>query len=456
MSSSATDLYSSVSRAAERFAAQVAGKRVLLGYSGGVDSHVLLYELTRVAPLHRITIVALHGNHQILPKSNQWEQHCRQICRKFGVQFRSHRLPVDFSREGGRENVLREARYAWFKSVMSKGDVLATAHHLDDQVETVLFRLFRGSGVRGLAGISPVRKWGQGELYRPFRDLWRSDIIEFAERHHLEWVEDGSNRDESLDRNFIRGQLMPILRSRWPGSPATIARASRHLAATEVLLEQIGSEDLGRWHLSADECQFTNFGKIRVSRLMGLSPERAANLLRCWGRRAAHESPGSGQLFELLRQLERSNGAMKARLVWKSAEFRRYRNCLYLLPAQADPMPYVARFQMAEPLLDLPVVGARLRLRRGIGQGIRASGTNIRGIEVRWYTQKIGLRLSREGRTRTLRNLFQELGVPPWERWRLPVLCIDDSVVYVPGIGVAANFAALADEPGIEFLLEER
>jgi len=269
-------------------------------------------------------------------------------------------------------------------------------------------------------------------------------------------VEDESNRDDSFDRNFLRERLMPILRSRWPGSAATIARASRHLAATETLLEQIGREDLGRWHLAADECQFSNFGKIQISNLMALTPERAANLLRCWGRRAVHEAPGSGQLFELLRQLGRSNRSMKARLAWKSVEFRRYRDCLYLVPAQTDPIPRVARYWMAEPLLDLPVAGVRLRSRRGIGHGIRASGMKIPTIEVCWYNQKFGLRLARGGRTRTLRNLFQERGVPPWERWRLPVLCIDASVAYVPGIGVAASFAARADEPGIEFLLEER
>jgi len=450
-----TELVSPVSHAAERFAAQVAGKRVLLGYSGGVDSHVLLYELKRVASLHRTTIIALHGNHKMAPKSDQWEQHCRQVCQKIGVEFRSQRLSVDFNRTGGRESILREARYAWFKSVMNPGDVLATAHHLDDQVETVLFRLLRGSGVRGLAGISPARKWNMGELYRPFRDLWRSDILAFAEHHRLEWVEDESNRDESFDRNFLRERLIPILRTRWPGSPVTIARASRHFAATEMLLEQIGNEDLERWHLVADECQFSNFGKIRISHLMSLSPERAANLLRCWGRRGVHEAPGSGQLFELLRQLERSNGATKARLVWKSVEFRRYRDCLYLLPEQPDPIPHSARYSIVEPLLELPAAGIRLRSRRGIGFGIRLSGMDIPAIEVRWYNQKIGLRLARDARTRTLRNLFQERGVPPWERWRLPVLCIDDSIAYVPGIGVAASFAAQADEPGIEFMLEE-
>ena len=119
-------------------------------------------------------------------------------------------------------------------------------------------------------------------------------------------------------------------------------------------------------------------------------------------------------------------------------------------------MHHVDQYWMAEPLLDLPVAGVRLRSRRGVGRGIRAPGTNIPAVEVRWYNQKIGLRLTRGARTRTLRNLFQERGVPPWERWRLPVLCIDDSVAYVPGIGVAASFAARVNEPGIEFLLEER
>jgi tRNA(Ile)-lysidine synthase len=455
MSRSESNLLSPVCHAAGRFAAKVAGKRVLLGYSGGVDSHVLLYELARVSSVHRIAIIALHGNHQMLPKSNRWEQHCRQVCQEIGVEFRSHRLTVDFRGTGGRENILRKARYEWFQSMMDSGDVLATAHHLDDQVETVLFRLFRGTGARGLAGISPARKWGKGELYRPFRDLWRSDILAFAEHHRLEWVEDESNRDESFDRNFLRERLMPVLRSRWPGSPTTIARASRHMAATETLLEEIGSEDLTRWRLAADECQLSNFGKMKVSDLVAMSSERGANLLRCWGSRATHEAPTSSQLFELLRQLEGVGGPKKARLAWKSAEFRRYRDWLYLLPAQPDPTHRIAQHTVVEPLLNLPVAGIRLRSRRGFGSGIRISGTTVPQMEVRWYSQKIGLRLSKDTRTRTLRNLFQERGVPPWERWRLPVLYIDDLVAYVPGIGPAARFAARVNEPGIEFLVEE-
>jgi tRNA(Ile)-lysidine synthase len=455
MSHSIQGLVSPVSHATSRFAAKVAGKRVLLGYSGGVDSHVLLHELTRVASIHRLTVIALHGNHQVLSNSNLWEQHCRQVCKKMGVEFQSHRLSVNFDCAGGRENALREARYAWFKSVMNSGDVLATAHHLDDQVETVLLRLFRGCGARGLVGISPVRKFANGELHRPFIDLSRSNILEFAKSHCLKWVEDESNRDESFDRNFLRERLIPTLRSRWPGSSAAVARTSRHLAATEALLEQIGREDLGRWLLTAEECQFSNFGKIRISDLLAVSPERGANLLRCWGRKAVHEAPGSSQLFELLRQLERLNGAMKARLAWKSVEFRRYRDCLYLLPAQSDPIPHVSQYWVAEPLLDLPTAGVRLRSRRIIGQGIRTSGTRIPEIEVRWYNKKIGLRLVEGASTRTLRNLFQERGVPPWERWRLPVLCIDNAVAYVPGIGVAVSFAARAGEAGIDFLLEE-
>ena len=129
---------------------------------------------------------------------------------------------------------------------------------------------------------------------------------------------------------------------------------------------------------------------------------------------------------------------------------------MYLLPVQADPIPHAAHCCLTEPLLDLPIAGVQLRSRRRIGHGIRASGMNAPVIEVRWYNKKIGLRLAQGAKTRTLRNLFQERGVPPWERWRLPVLFIDDAVAYVPGIGAAASFAARANEPGIEFLLEER
>jgi tRNA(Ile)-lysidine synthase len=456
MSQSTKGLCSRVTRTAREFAEEVAGKRVLLGYSGGVDSHVLLYELAQVASMYRIEIIALHVNHHVSPRSNSWEKHCKKICREISVEFRSHQLTLGYVRTGGRENALREARYSWFKSLIEAEDVMVTAHHLDDQVETVLFRLFRGSGVRGLAGISPVRKFGKGELYRPFRDIWRADILAIAKHNHLNWVEDESNRDESLDRNFLRETLVPILRSRWQGSSANIARASRHFGAAEALLEQIASEDLDRWHLSADECQFANFGKIRISRLRTLSGERAVNLLRHWGRKAALVSPASAQLFELLRQLDRSNDAAKARLLWKAVEFRRFRDYLYLLPEQTNRVPEVSRHILAEPLMDFPAPRVRLRSRRGIGQGVRTSGRNIPAIEVRWYNKKIGLRVSERARTRTLRNLFQERGIPPWERWRLPVLFIDESVVYVPGIGVAAGFAAKGKEPGIEFFLEER
>jgi tRNA(Ile)-lysidine synthase len=456
MSATAITSPSLVSRAIAQFAQKVAGKRVFLGYSGGVDSHALLYELNRIALLHGIAVIALHGNHQMLPNSARWERHCRQICKNIDVEFRSHRLPIKFDQAGGQENILREARYTWFKSVINPGDILATAHHLDDQVETVLFRLLRGSGVRGLAGILPVRKFGDGDMYRPLREVWRSDILSFAKHNELEWIEDESNRDESFDRNFLRQRLIPILRSRWPGSPAAIARASCHLGGTETFLEQIGEEDLGRWLLTADECRFKTFGKIQISDVIALSPERAANLLRCWGRRAVHEAPGSNQLYELLRQLGRVNGAKASRLVWKSVEFRRYRDFLYLLPTQENPGSLAVQHWMVEPFLDLPFAGVRLRTRPGVGCGVRVSSAKVPAVKIRWYNKKIGLRLERGAKTRTLRNLFQERGVPPWERWRLPVVCIDELVAYVPGIGVAAEFAAREGETGIEFFLEER
>jgi tRNA(Ile)-lysidine synthase len=456
MESSIKESVSSVSSAAGGFAAKIAGKRALLGYSGGVDSHVLLYELARIVSIHKISLIALHANHQVLPNSDAWEEHCQQVCKKIGVEFRSQRLCVDLTQPGGKENLLREARYSWFKNIMNPGDILVTAHHLDDQVETVLLRLFRGSGVRGLAGISFAREFGEGELHRPFRDISRSEILSSAKLHDLKWVEDESNHDELFDRNFLRKQAIPIVRSRWRGYAKTIARASEHCARAETLLEQIGEEDLKRWLITPNECRFANFGKVAISNLVVLSPERAANFLRCWSRNVDHEAPGSDRLFELLRQLGRSGEGRKARLAWKSVEFRRYRDYLYLLPAQASRTPRAAKCSMVDPWLDLPTVGLRLRALRGMGSGIRASGINIPAIKICWYNQKIGLRLAGGARTRTLRNLFQEQGIPPWERWRLPILCIDDSVAYVPSIGAAAEFAAGRNEAGIEFVIEER
>ena len=444
-----------VTRAVKTFAKTVSGRRVLLGYSGGVDSHVLLYELARIAPAYHINVLAIHFNHQDSAKSNCWEEHCQKICNSLNVKMVSTRH-LDSSRlDGGKENRLRIARYQWFETLMNDQDVLVTAHHLDDQVETILFRLFRGSGVRGISGIPALRSFGSGELRRPLLNIARDDIVAVARYYQLCWVEDESNSDESFDRNFIRHRVVPVVRSRWPGVLDTVGRSARHLHQTETLLTEIGQSDYFLKHLEASECKFKNFGKVNVSEIKNMSLERSANLLRYWVRRIGHEAPSSSQMLELLRQIRCADRQQQARLAWNRLEFRRYRKCLYLLPAQQAWASDIVPRMLMKLGAEVPETGVRLRIFKTVGRGVRAEDVDLSKIKIDGYRKNIKIKLAWNQKTRALSNLFQELGVPPWERWRIPVLSIDGVVIHVPTIGSTASFSAIGNEPSIQFLLEE-
>ena len=346
------------------------------------------------------------------------------------------------------------ARYAWFASEMLPGDVVVTAHHLDDQVETVLFRLFRGSGVKGLSGIPSVSQFGVGKLYRPFSDLWRTEIMLFAKEQKLNWTEDASNFDLSLDRNFLRQQAIPILESRWPGSPRSIVRASRHMASAQIILDEVGCEDLKQEMVLPNNCLLANHGKISISNLMRLSAERGANLLRIWCRSNDRDAPETKKLFELLRQLRVAREPNNIRLEWKSGEFRGYKKFLYLLPRQIDPVTPAYRIWQPLRPLDLPEVGLRVRPIQAFGAGIRCPRKKIPDLEIRWDVRK-GVRPALGASTRSLRNLFQENEIPPWERRRIPIVCIRGTPACLPGIATSVEFAASPNEMGIDFNLEE-
>jgi tRNA(Ile)-lysidine synthase len=269
------------------------------------------------------------------------------------------------------------------------------------------------------------------------------------------WVEDESNSDESFDRNFIRHRVIPLVRSRWPGVLNTVGRSARHLYHTETLLIEIGQSDYFLKHLEAEECKFKNFGKVNVSEIKNMPLERSANLLRYWVRRIGHEVPNSSQMLELLRQLRHADRQQQARLAWNRLEFRRYRKCLYLLPLQQTWSADIAPRTLRKPEVDVPETGVRLRILKTVGRGLSAKDVDLSRIKIDGYRKNTKIKLAWNRKTKALSNLFQELGVPPWERCRIPVLSIDGVVIYVPTVGSTVNFCASVDEPSIQFLLEE-
>jgi len=368
---------------------------VAVGLSGGVDSVVLLHQLKKQLP----RVSAIHVHHGLSPNADAWTRFCRRLCKRWGVPLTVYRVSVS-RKDKGLEAAAREARYQAFKE--TKADVVALAHNLDDQAETVLMNLLRGAGLRGASGMAERSRLGRKTLLRPLLSVSRAAILAYARRHGLEWIEDESNADQTLTRNFIRRSVGPLLEKKFPQWKASLARAARHFAAREA-----GREDLLRGFL----------------RSKGL------------------KAPSEAKLVEMLKQLASKGG--RTLIEHDGAKLRVYRGKVVEDRGVGEFAPVRWR---GEASLKLAALGGELRFRRARGKGI---ALEHRPLSVRLRSG--GERLQPDPRRprRTLKNLFQEAGVPPWERERLPMLFNGDDLVWVPGLGVDARFRAPAGAYGL-------
>jgi tRNA(Ile)-lysidine synthase len=368
--------------------------RIAVGLSGGVDSVVLLHKLRGVPG-----VCAIHVHHGLSPHADAWAAFCRRLCKRLGVPLTVKKVKV--ARRGeGLEAAARASRYKAFSEM--KTDCIALAHSLDDQAETVLMNLLRGAGLRGARGMLPRSKFHQKTLLRPLLDTPRGEIEAYARRHGLEWIEDESNADESLTRNFIRRRVAPVLERKYPRWKENLARAARHFARKEA-----GAEELLRKFLQA----------------RGL------------------RAPSEAKLVEMLKQL--TSGGRRTLIEHDGARLRVYRGKIVEDRGAGAFTPIAWK---GERRLAIPELGGELRFRRTRGKGI---ALEHKPLSVRLRSG--GERLQPDPRRprRTLKNLFQEAGVPPWERERLPLLFRGNSLVWVPGVGIDARFQAPAGRAGV-------
>jgi tRNA(Ile)-lysidine synthase len=399
MASSRKPRSAEVRAAVARAAPELQGKRILVGLSGGVDSVVLLHALSRKVPGVR----AAHINHRLSPNAERWAGFCRRLCRRLGVPLSVRRVRV--ARRGeGLEAAARAARYAALAKLTF--DVLALAHQLDDQAETVLMNLLRGAGARGASGMRARTAFRGRALIRPLLEVPRESIVAYAREHQLAWIEDESNLSDAYARNFIRLRLAPLLRARYPRWREALARAARHFARSDADARVLLREFL------------------------------AARGLR---------SPSEAKLVDMLRQL--TAAAPGTRIEHDGAELRVYRGAVRVTPVRKPGAFQPVRWH-GERKLTLPALGGELRFRRARGRGIDARW--VQEGEMRVKLRAGGERLQPDARRprRTLKNLFQEAGVPPWERERLPLLYRGDELVWAPGLGVDARYAAARKRAG--------
>ena len=409
--------------------------RFVVGFSGGLDSTALLHALVD-AELGR-PILALHVDHQLQPDSDQWQQQAQRVAQRLGVDYRSIKAQVNTDSGDGPEAAARNARYAVFRSQLVDGDWLLCAQHLDDQAETLLLNLLRGSGPLGLAGMPLIRRLGAGHLVRPLLDLSRDELESYARASGLTWLSDPSNEDSGFDRNYLRHKVIPVLRERWPEASRRLARSAELSGDAQALLEDLAVSDL-------EAVAAVNPARIRLDALAELSDRRRRNLLRHACRAIGLPVPPADRLQTLLDTMLSAAADAEPLVTWAGAEARRYRGELFLLAASeavfdAPAGSTIGRLGIGEPLSLGPGLG-RLSLVATDGHGIPAELAE-QGFDVTRRRGGESIRIRAGGRSQRLKKLLQAEGLLPWMRDFVPLVVAADQLIAVADLWVNADIA---------------
>ena len=368
----------------------------------------------------RDRLSAIHVHHGLHPDADQWQIHCQELCDQWRVPLVSRRVQVNT--DNGLEAGARAARYAVFEDLVGAGEALLLAHHADDQAETLLLNALRGAGVRGLAGIPARRALGRGSLIRPLLQFPRRVLRDWLVNAGVDWIDDPSNLDTSIPRNFLRREVLPLLESRWPSARERLAQAADHCRDTAAYLGQRGQQLLDQFaDLAGNALHLEDFTR--------LSPVEKHEVLNAWLLQRGLPLPGEAVERQIIAQLSARTDAQPL-VEWKGAELRRYRNYAYVYAPQQFPEACWETQWTGAPLA-IPHCG-RLLCHGNASPGM---------LTVRFYKGGETLKLRADGPTKTVKKLFQEHGVPPWERRRLPFLYQQEKLVAVADFWFEHGFA---------------
>lgn len=412
---------------------------LLLALSGGLDSMVLLHLLAAASAKIPFQLHAMHVHHGLSPNADSWAEFCRQQCQQLNVTLQVVHVHLDANSSLGIEAEARELRYQALFAAQNI-DFVLTAHHQDDQAETLLLQLCRGAGVKGLASMAAVDT--QRNLLRPLLNVPRQTLQDYAVQHGVAWCEDESNDNTQYDRNFVRHALMPLLETRFEGVKTVLARTASHMAEANDLLEVLAAQDAAALLVENTVC---------LEGLAKLSVPRIKNLLRWWFAQNALSMPAADYLNEIVAQLLNAKKDADLNLVMQHLILRKYQQRAYLCedkPAAAFDLVWDG-----EPFLDLPS-GGKLIFNQVNGKGL---ALKLGMTKLRITNRDGGERFKPNPLrpTRTLKYLLQEINMPPWKRQYLPLIYWEDKLACVPGIGIAYGLEASGDEAGLEIIWQE-
>lgn len=400
-----------------------------VGYSGGLDSTVLLHAL--VSQSQQLpSIHAIHINHGLSPYAADWEAHASVFCHHFGIPCTTFHLTLEPG--GNLEERARTARYDAFRKMLTSTDALLLAHHQDDQAETFLLNLMRGAGVDGLSGMFAIQSFGQSDLIRPLLSFSRDQLAAYAVSHGLNWIDDESNENEHFSRNFIRKRVMPLLTSKWPSATNQISRAATHCQQAKQNLQSLAE---------MDGAPFSDH--IVISKLTQLSRARLMNVLRVWIQHNGHQCPSEINLIRLIDELVFARQDATPEVSFGQVIFRRYQDQLYCLDQALTPELTSRGMSTRSNWTTFP---KPLFLSDGVGMliaepsvdGLSISPSSV--IEVRF--REGGETFLWHGQTKALKKCLQQWRVPPWNRNNIPLIFIDGKLAAVVGYAVSDDFYA--------------
>ncbi len=419
--------------------------RMAVAFSGGLDSSVLLHSLASIPEYHE-RVFAIHVNHGLSPNSETWTKHCKKFCSDLGITLIP--LTIELKNSKINENILRKARYKAFFSCLKKGDVLCTAHHQDDHIETILFRILRGTGIKGLAGIEKYSQVEDIDLIRPLISYSKKDLLDYANKFEVNWIEDESNEDLSISRNFIRKKVIPNLKNdNWPEYKNSISYLSTKAKEANEILDEIAYLDL-------KSCASESLDQLSIHKIKKLSHSRAMNLLFTWLGLNTHLGVSNKLTDQVYKSIilasESSNPVVTfgKRGEKGSFQIRRFNNFLHHLPLTETEVlsdKKVWKWNSDNPLkLPTGTLSMQVALGKGISTQLTEAGISIKG-------RAGGERCKPQGRSKSqkLKKLFQEYGVPPWVRDRVPLVYVGDQLAAVSDLWVCEDFVAKQDERGI-------
>ena len=408
-----------------------------IAFSGGVDSTVLLHVMKNIID-EKSQIRAIHINHNIVDNSKVWTKTCKSICKNFGIDIEIISLEVTHNGYG-LEAAARDERYEKLKEKLYENEYLLTAHHEEDQMETVFLRMARGTGLDGLQGINEKYSFGEGIIFRPMLEVSKTSVMDYAKEHQLKWVEDSSNQDTHFDRNFLRKKIIPQFRERWPSIASSVSRLSQLSAQNIKILNQIAEEDIG---------PIANMNELPLAKLLDKSFERANNMLRYIILANGMSIPSMKTLQDGLKEMLDPE-TDKSVIAWKDYCIRKYKNHLYFLSnSDLEPNKVDVRIPWE--------IGKTVNLGENIGT-IEATFIHGDGLSIEKCKNKLTISYRQGGElikpighriNKSLKNLFQENQILPWMRDKIPLIYYQDELVSVADLWFNQNYVASQNEAG--------